>query len=331
MRPTVCRGEVKKKTLVKRPAGAWEFEDFTTREKRSFLAEYGPMVVGGFLLVIAFAFAGHYMGQNAVAHNADPGEMIESLGGPSSNILAKGSLVPESTSLEVINKTSLTSQFTYEEQSVADGKGDRPVVVQASIVPKQGVQIVPASVNMSEDDTQTPSVINKGPSPQKVVQGIRLKRTILGAITAKPVDKDAQKAIAMRRFQLAEENCLARAVYFEARSESELGQLAVAKVILNRVKDPEYPKSICGVVYQGSGKRNSCQFSFACDGLPDDVRSAAAWSNAKRIAQMAMSGDAKVAAVGSATNYHADYVNPAWAKSMRRLIKIGHHVFYDEG
>ena len=113
MRPTVCRGEVKKKTLVKRPAGAWEFEDFTTREKRSFLAEYGPMVVGGFLLVIAFAFAGHYMGQNAVAHNADPGEMIESLSGPSSNILAKGSLVPESTSLEVINKTSFTSQIAY--------------------------------------------------------------------------------------------------------------------------------------------------------------------------------------------------------------------------
>lgn len=328
MRPTVCRGEVKKRTRKTRPAGAWEFEDFTTRQKRSFIGEYGPMVVGGVLLVLAFAFAGHYMGQNAVAHNADPGEMIESLSGPSSNILAKGSLVPESSSLEVINRTT----FSYQEQTVAsDGKGDRPVVVQASIVEKQQVRIVPASVDMSEDDTQTPSVINKGPSPQKVVQGVRLKRTVIGTVNARPVDKDAQKAIAMRRFQLAEENCLARAVYFEARSETELGQLAVAKVILNRVKDPEYPKSICGVVYQGSGRRNSCQFSFACDGLPDDVRSAAAWSNSKRIAQMAMSGDAKVAAVGSATNYHADYVNPAWAKSMRRLIKIGHHVFYEEG
>ncbi len=326
MRPTVCRGEVKKRTRKTRPAGAWEFEDFTTREKRSFLAEFGPMVVGGFLLVLAFAFAGHYMGQNAVAHNADPADMIDGFSGQSSNILAKGSLVPESTSLEVINKTS----FTYQEQTVStDGKGDKPVVIQASIIEKQQVRIVPASVNMSEDDTQTHSVIIKGPSPQKVVQGVKMKRTVTAS--AKPVDKAAQKAIAMRRMQMAEENCLARAVYFEARSESELGQLAVAKVILNRVKDPEYPKSICGVVYQGSGRRNSCQFSFACDGLPDDVRSAAAWANSKRIAQMAISGDAKVAAVGSATNYHADYVNPAWAKSMRRLIKIGHHVFYEEG
>jgi len=330
MRPTVCRGEVKKKTRKTRPAGAWELEDFTTRGKRSFIGEYGPMVVGGVMLVLAFAFAGHYMGQNAVAHNADPGDVIESLSaGQSSNILAKGSLVPESTSLEVINKTVFTSQIAYQEQTVAsDGKGDRPEVIQASIVEKQQVQIVPASVNMSEDDTQTTGVIIKGPSPQKVVQGVKLKRTVTAS--RKPVDKVAQKAIAQRRMQMAEENCLARAVYFEARSESELGQLAVAKVILNRVKDPEYPKSICGVVYQGSGRRNSCQFSFACDGLPDDVRSAAAWSNSKRIAQMAISGDAKVAAVGSATNYHADYVNPAWAKSMRRLIKIGHHVFYED-
>jgi hypothetical protein len=329
MRPTVCRGEVKKRTRTTRSAGAWEFEDFTTREKRSFLGEYGPMVVGGVMLVLAFAFAGHYMGQNAIAHNADPGDVIESLDAPSSNILAKGSLVPESTSLDVINKTSFTSQIAYQEQTVViDGKGDRTVVLQASIVEKQQVQIIPASVNLKEDDGPSPSVI-KGPSPQKVVQGVKLKRTVTAS--RKAVDPATQKAITMRRIQMAEENCLARAVYFEARSESELGQLAVAKVILNRVKDPEYPKSICGVVYQGSGRRNSCQFSFACDGLPDDVRSAAAWSNSKRIAKMAISGDAKVAAIGSATNYHADYVNPAWAKSMRRLIKIGHHVFYEEG
>ncbi|MCA3559408.1 MAG: cell wall hydrolase [Aestuariivirga sp.] len=288
------------------------------------------MVAGGVMLVLAFAFAGHYMGQNAVAHNADPGDVIESLSGPATNILAKGSLVPGVSTIEIVNKTAFSSQLANAEQTVAsDGKGDRPAVLQATIVEKQQVRIVPASVNMSEDDTQTPSVIVKGPSPQKVVQGIHLKRTVTAS--RKPADRAAQKAIAMRRFQAAEENCLARAVYFEARSESQLGQLAVAKVILNRVKDPEYPKSICGVVYQGSGRRNSCQFSFACDGLPDDVRSAAAWANAKRVAQMAMSGDAKVAAIGSATNYHADYVNPKWAKSMKRLIKIGRHVFYEEG
>ena len=323
---------MKKQKRRAKPAGFWEYEDEAGREQRGFIAEYGPMVVGGVMLVLAFAFAGHYMGQNAVAHNAEQGDVIESLASQTSNILAKGSLVPEGTGLEVAAdaavKTSFDSQVAYADQTVeGDGKGDRVMPKQASVLRKQvaQVRIVPASVNLTEDDGATQGSV-LAPSPQKVVQSYRLKRSL----TKKPVDKDAQKAIAMRRMQLAEENCLARAVYFEARSESELGQLAVAKVILNRVKDPEYPKTICGVVYQGSGRRNSCQFSFACDGLPDDVRSPAAWANSKRIAQMAMSGDAKVAAIGSATNYHADYVNPKWAKSMKRLIKIGRHVFYEE-
>ncbi len=330
MRPTVCRGEVKKtKRSAAGPAGFWEYEDYNRREERSLFAEYGPMVVGGVMLVLAFAFAGHYMGQNAVAHNAEPGEVLESLSGPSSNILAKGSLVPQAASLDVVAKTSFTSQVAYEVQTVdSDGKGDLVIREQASVQVKQQVQIVPASVNLSEESGQPRQRVALAPSPEKVEQAIKLKRK--AASKAKVKDKDTQKAIAMRRVQLAEENCLARAVYFEARSESDLGQLAVAKVILNRVKDPEYPKSICGVVYQGSGRRNSCQFSFACDGLPDDVKSAAAWAHAKRIAQQAIGGDARVAAIATATNYHADYVKPKWAKSMKRLIKIGRHVFYED-
>jgi len=288
------------------------------------------MFVGGVLLVLAFAFAGHYMGQNAVAHNAEPGEVLESLSGPSSNILAKGSLVPSAASLDVVAKSSFTSQLAYDVQTVeTGGKGDLVVREQASVQMKQDdVQIVPASVNLEEENAEPRQRVALAPSPEKVEQAIKLKRK--AAAKAKTKDKDTQKAIAMRRVQLAEENCLARAVYFEARSESDLGQLAVAKVILNRVKDPEYPKSICGVVYQGSGRRNSCQFSFACDGLPDDVKSATAWAHAKRIAQKAIAGDARVAAIATATNYHADYVKPKWAKSMKRLIKIGRHVFYED-
>jgi spore germination cell wall hydrolase CwlJ-like protein len=143
---------------------------------------------------------------------------------------------------------------------------------------------------------------------------------------------DKKKQLAQRRIRLAEENCLARAVYFEARSESEMGQLAVAKVILNRTKDPNYPKTICGVVYQGSQRRNSCQFSFACDGMPDDVKSPAAWARSKRIAQKAISGNMNMgAAMSQATNYHADYVKPRWARTMRKLVKIGNHIFYSDG
>jgi spore germination cell wall hydrolase CwlJ-like protein len=105
--------------------------------------------------------------------------------------------------------------------------------------------------------------------------------------------------------------------------------MAVAKVILNRVKAPNYPKSICGVVYQGSQRRNSCQFSFACDGLPDDVKQPEAWANAKSIAQRAIKGDAAVAArLDGALFYHADYVKPKWSRSMRKVMKVGRHVFY---
>lgn len=285
---------------------------------RSPLAEYGPMAFGGVVLVLAFAFAGHYMGQSAVAHNAEPGDVLETVAVPSSNILAKGSLMPQSASLASVNRDSLGIQ-----KIVAPGKGD--FIAAEPEAKEEAVVIVPAAVNLKDDEELETEQAVLAPSPSQVEKAIKLKRS-----ASKPKDKETQKAIAQRRVQLAEENCLARAVYFEARSESELGQVAVAKVVLNRVKDPEYPNTICGVVYQGSGRRNSCQFSFACDGLPDDVKSAASWAQAKRVAKMTIAGDAKVAALTTATNYHADYVKPKWAKSMKRLVKIGRHIFYED-
>ena len=298
-------------------AGARSTETYVVREQRGALHEYGPMAFGGVMLVMAFAFAGHYMGQNAIAHNAMPSQSLEPIVAPTSNIVAKGSLLPEGTNFDIINLTSSSRQTVAVE-----GKGDivAPKVTQPD--PSKIVRIVPAAIDLRhepEDKTSHKKLaVALSPPKSKVEQAFKLKRS------------ETHKEVAQRRVQLAEENCLARAVYFEARSETELGQLAVAKVILNRVKDPDYPKTICGVVYQGSGSRNSCQFSFACDGLPDDVKSASAWSNAKRVAQKALSGDSQVAAIGSATNYHADYVRPKWAKSMKRLIKIGRHIFYSD-
>lgn len=284
------------------------------------------------MLVVAFAFAGHYMGQNAIAHNVEPGEMLEPIVAPSSNIIAKGSLMPEGTSLEIVNLTS-TSQ-TVASQGKGDvedqGKTDVQPLPEVAAKTDPQVQIVPAAIDLKHPDDEPVKKLALTPPTAKIEAAVKLKRSAALEAAKPKKDPEAVKLVAQRRVQRAEMECLARAVYFEARSESELGQLAVAKVILNRVKDPEYPKSICGVVYQGSGRRNSCQFSFACDGLPDDVRSANAWSNAKRIAQKAISGDTSVAAIGSATNYHADYVRPKWAKSMKRLIKIGHHVFYED-
>lgn len=299
-------------------------EELCIRRERSGLREYVPMVFGGATLVMAFAFAGHYMGQNAIARSAQLEDTLQAVVGPSSNLIAKGSLMPDGGSLDFVNLMPSRRQTV-----AASGKSDmvEPPApkVAAAAKPDKGIQVIPAAVNLSEPQPEKRQLALAPPKPK-----FKAERKEATDEKVKQTRTEKQKAVAQRRVKLAEENCLARAVYFEARSESELGQLAVAKVILNRVVDPEYPNTICGVVYQGSGRRNSCQFSFACDGLPDDVRSAASWAKAKRIAQKAIAGDAKVAALGTATNYHAVYVTPKWAKSMRRLIKIGRHVFYED-
>jgi spore germination cell wall hydrolase CwlJ-like protein len=125
-----------------------------------------------------------------------------------------------------------------------------------------------------------------------------------------------------------EQRCLSEAVYFEARSESETGQAAVAQVVLNRVKSGLYPQSVCGVVYQNRHRYMGCQFSFACEGKSLRVGDTAAWANATRVARSVLEGRTYVAEVGGATHYHADYVRPGWSRRMRKLDVIGRHIFY---
>lgn len=128
---------------------------------------------------------------------------------------------------------------------------------------------------------------------------------------------------------LREKDCLATAIYFEARGESTMGQRAVAEVILARTKVPGRPKTICGVVYEGSHRRTGCQFSFTCDGISDRVRDRNAWRQAMRIATNVMRTGGKVNSVaGGATFYHADYVSPGWASRMVKVAEIGTHIFY---
>ncbi|MCA1370824.1 cell wall hydrolase [Bradyrhizobium sp. BRP14] len=129
-------------------------------------------------------------------------------------------------------------------------------------------------------------------------------------------------------FSKEEQTCLAEGIYFEARSEPVKGQAAVAQVILNRVRNPTYPKTICGVVYQNKAWRNRCQFSFACDMIRDLIYSRSHWKTAKEVAMAVTAGKIWLPEVGSATHYHATYVKPAWAKTMKRVGKIGLHIFY---
>jgi spore germination cell wall hydrolase CwlJ-like protein len=124
------------------------------------------------------------------------------------------------------------------------------------------------------------------------------------------------------------EKCLADAVYFEARGEPIRGQMAVAQVVINRVFSGYYPHNICGVVYQNAHRRFRCQFTFACDGLPERVNEPIAWERAKQIAREALDGNFWLNDLGKATHYHARWVHPWWVHEMRRLDRIGVHTFY---
>jgi len=121
--------------------------------------------------------------------------------------------------------------------------------------------------------------------------------------------------------------CLAAAVYYEAASEPMAGQRAVAQVVLNRLRNPRYPKTICEVVYQGAERPTGCQFSFACDGSARRVPSASGWAIATAVATSVLNGVTSAEA-GQATHYHTLAVFPAWAPQLAKIGIIGHHVFY---
>jgi hypothetical protein len=122
-------------------------------------------------------------------------------------------------------------------------------------------------------------------------------------------------------------DCMTAAVFYEAASESEQGQRAVAQVILNRVRHPAYPNSVCGVVFQGSERKTGCQFSFTCDGSLARKPSQAAWDRARRIAEMSLTG-AIEPSVGMATHYHTIWILPYWAPSLDKVTTVGAHIFY---
>ena len=122
-------------------------------------------------------------------------------------------------------------------------------------------------------------------------------------------------------------DCLTSAVYYEAGRESDDGQRAVAQVVLNRVRHPVFPSTVCGVVYQGSTRATGCQFTFTCDGSLRRGAEATGWARARRVAHAALSG-AVFAPVGWATHYHANYVVPYWASSLAKNAVVDTHLFY---
>ncbi len=132
-------------------------------------------------------------------------------------------------------------------------------------------------------------------------------------------------------------DCLAQNIYFEAKSESQAGQIAVGQVVLNRVKHNKYPNTVCEVIQQGPTYnwkedfpvRHKCQFSWYCDGKSDKIRNQTSWYQAKQIAGVLLSmPDMVPNVVEDATHYHAHYVNPHWASKLEKVTRIDSHIFY---
>jgi spore germination cell wall hydrolase CwlJ-like protein len=189
-----------------------------------------------------------------------------------------------------------------EPSIIAPAAPSDPDIKQSALDPKQ----IPAGTEGGESIAPKGEVTGEGKRPITPAERLKLE----GQLRVKA------------------EKCLADAIYFEARGEAIRGQIAVAQVVMNRVFSGFYPRSVCGAVYQNAHRRLACQFTFACDGIPNTITEPHAWSRATRIARDVLDGKYWLPEVNRATHYHAYWVRPSWVREMKRLYKFGVHTFY---
>ncbi len=217
--------------------------------------------------------------------------------------------------------------------------GETPTTApsNAGASPRQQGSLVtmrPAAINeriMQGATPQVPSaaaLASTTPAPADATPVEVVVVPSIPSMTNVPADRPNYAALIDKNQSSSEQRCLAEAIYFEARGESEEGQAAVAQVVLNRVSSGLYPSTICGVVYQNRQHYHGCQFSFACEGRSLRITEPDAWAEAERIATSVTSGKTYLADIADATHYHADYVRPNWAHQLKKLDVIGHHIFY---
>ncbi len=289
-------------------------------EGRWRVSEIASFVLAGVTLGAAMALAGHHFGKNANARALDDGEWAH-ITTPATSVARRSLPLVLSAGLRTDGLDEPVTEIVEAPRVVRSGKSD---FLTASIIGTE-----PALRAEGRPEVLKARLITTPPA-WKLEKSWRMARTERERILSERKKRLTRKLAARKRY-LRERACLTKALYFEARSEGELGQMAVAKVILNRVKDPRFPNTICGVVYQGAERRNACQFSFACDGRPDVARQRKAWAKARRIATKALNGKLGMEALAGVNYYHADYVRPKWAWAMRKVRKIGRHIFYRDG
>lgn len=177
--------------------------------------------------------------------------------------------------------------------------------------------LAPSPVGVKDDAKISPPAGGRSVAPKGEVTGAD-KRPKTPAERLGLAGKERAKA----------EKCMAEAVYFESRGEPKRGQIAVAQVVMNRTLSGFYPNTVCATVYQNANRHNACQFTFACDDVPDVVTEPDMWVQAKQIAHDMLDGKVWLPEVAYSTHYHAYWVHPSWVGEMRKLDKIGVHSFY---
>jgi spore germination cell wall hydrolase CwlJ-like protein len=192
----------------------------------------------------------------------------------------------------------------------------------------QAPVLIPALPVMESQDRNDPDFKRPAPPTAAATTGetVAAKGEVTGA--GKRPKTPAERLGLIGPARTKQEKCLTDAIYFESRGEAVDGQVAVAQVVMNRVFSGFYPSTVCGVVYQNSERKLACQFTFACDGIPDVVKEPDAWEIAKKIARETLDGKLWLKAVGKATHYHAFWVRPNWIREMAKLQKLGVHTFY---
>jgi spore germination cell wall hydrolase CwlJ-like protein len=193
-----------------------------------------------------------------------------------------------------------------EEPTIVVPQAADPDIKLSALNPQQSAQDARAAPEGGESVAPKGEVTGEGKRPLSPAERLKLD------------EKGRAKA----------EKCLANAIYFEARGEAVRGQIAVAQVVMNRVFSGYYPNNVCSTVYQNAHRRLACQFTFACDGIPDVVTEPQAWVRATRIAKDTLDGKYWMPEVNRATHYHAYWVRPSWVREMKKLYKFGVHSFY---
>ena len=185
-----------------------------------------------------------------------------------------------------------------------------------------------ATIRISLEAKRAVESMTEGQQAAIVVQGTAAKeRNALIPLSNAPLEHVRAFLVAGAGPSGNALTCLTQAVYYEAAHEPLAGRRAVAQVVLNRMRHPAYPKSVCGVVYQGWERSTGCQFSFTCDGSLLRRGGGEAWKEAEQVARAALAGYVEPS-VGTATHYHADYVLPKWAFTLSKIEQIGAHIFY---